>query len=250
MLELARELGIPARERTLGRFDLFAADEVFLTGSGVGGLVPVRSLDGERIGSGAPGPLFQRLRAAFDGRKPRRGVGRPESRRRALLSGTCPRGATCAGPRPSFPTLRDDPADAEAVSHKLLVRAGYVRQLMSGAYSLLPLGQRVWLKIVAIVREEMDAIGAQEFKLPALHPAELWQRSGRWSSMGDEMFRLKDRKRRRPRARHDPRGGLRDARRASCAATSSCRRSGTRSRRSSATSRARSRACCACASSR
>jgi prolyl-tRNA synthetase len=93
-----------------------------------------------------------------------------------------------------FPTLRDDPADAEAVSHKLLVRAGFTRQLMSGAYSLLPLGQRVWLKIVAIVRREMDAIGAQEFRLPALHPAEVWQRSGRWSSVGDEMFRLKDRR--------------------------------------------------------
>ncbi|HVH20480.1 MAG TPA: proline--tRNA ligase [Myxococcota bacterium] len=93
-----------------------------------------------------------------------------------------------------FPTLRDDPADAEAVSHKLLVRAGFVRQLMSGAYSLLPLGQRVWLKIVAILRHEMGAIGAQEFRLPALHPAEVWQRSGRWSSVGDEMFRMKDRR--------------------------------------------------------
>jgi prolyl-tRNA synthetase len=93
-----------------------------------------------------------------------------------------------------IPTLRDDPADAEAVSHRLLVRAGYIRQLMSGAYSLLPLAQRVWLKVVAIVRQEMNAIGAQEFKLPALHPAELWQRSGRWSAIGDEMFRLKDRR--------------------------------------------------------
>jgi len=93
-----------------------------------------------------------------------------------------------------IPTLRDDPADAEAVSHKLLVRAGYVRQLMSGVYSLLPLGQRVCRKISAIVREEMDAIGGQEFRLPALHPAELWQRSGRWESMGEEMFRLVDRK--------------------------------------------------------
>ena len=93
-----------------------------------------------------------------------------------------------------IPTLRDDPADAEAVSHKLLVRAGYVRQLMSGAYSLLPLAQRVCRKITGIVRAEMDGIGAQEFKLPALHPAELWKRSGRWETMGEEMFRLKDRK--------------------------------------------------------
>jgi len=93
-----------------------------------------------------------------------------------------------------IPTLRDDPADAEAVSHKLLVRAGCARQLMSGAWSLLPLGQRVWLKIVAIVRKEMGAIGAQEFRLPALHPSDLWQRSGRWETMGQEMFRLVDRK--------------------------------------------------------
>jgi prolyl-tRNA synthetase len=93
-----------------------------------------------------------------------------------------------------LPTLRDDPADAEAASHKLLVRAGYVRQLMSGVYSLLPLGFRVCQKITGIVRREMDGIGAQEFKLPALHPAELWQRSGRWEAMGDEMFRLRDRR--------------------------------------------------------
>jgi prolyl-tRNA synthetase family II len=93
-----------------------------------------------------------------------------------------------------IPTLRDDPADAEAASHKLLVRAGYVRQLMAGAYSLLPLGQRVCQKITRIVRAEMDAIGGQEFKLPALHPAEIWKRSGRWEAMGEEMFRLVDRK--------------------------------------------------------
>ncbi len=93
-----------------------------------------------------------------------------------------------------IPTLRDDPADAEAISHKLLVRAGYIRQLMSGVYSLLPLGFAVSRKITAIVRAEMNAIGAQEFHLPALHPAELWQRSGRWELVGDEMFRLKDRR--------------------------------------------------------
>jgi prolyl-tRNA synthetase len=93
-----------------------------------------------------------------------------------------------------IPTLRDDPADAEAVSHKLLVRAGFVRQLTSGVYSLLPLGRRVCQKIEVITRREMDGIGAQEFSLPSLHPAEIWQRSGRWQSMGDEMFRLKDRR--------------------------------------------------------
>lgn len=92
------------------------------------------------------------------------------------------------------PTLRDDPADAEAVSHRLLVRAGLARQLAAGIYSLLPLGWRVCQKIERIVREEMERIGAQEFRLPALHPAELWQRSGRWQVMGEEMFRLKDRR--------------------------------------------------------
>jgi prolyl-tRNA synthetase len=96
--------------------------------------------------------------------------------------------------RSFIPTLRDDPADAEAVSHRLLVRAGYVRQLTAGVYSLLPLGVRVCAKISRIVRREMDAIGGQEFSLPALHPAELWERSGRWQTMGDEMFRLKDRR--------------------------------------------------------
>ena len=93
-----------------------------------------------------------------------------------------------------IPTLREDPADAEAISHRLLVRAGYVRQLTAGVYSLLPLGVRVCAKISRIVRREMDAIGGQEFSLPALHPAELWQRSGRWDAMGEEMFRLEDRK--------------------------------------------------------
>ncbi len=93
-----------------------------------------------------------------------------------------------------IPTLRDDPADAEAVSHKLLVRGGFVRQLMSGVYSLLPLGFRVCHKIEGIARDEMNRIGAQEFLLPAIHPAELWRRSGRWEVMGDEMFRLTDRK--------------------------------------------------------
>jgi prolyl-tRNA synthetase len=93
-----------------------------------------------------------------------------------------------------IPTLRDDPADAEAVSHKLLVRAGFIRQLSSGIYSLLPLGFRVCHKITEIVRSEMRAIGAQEFRLPAIHPAEIWQQSGRWEAMGEEMFRLADRR--------------------------------------------------------
>ncbi len=92
------------------------------------------------------------------------------------------------------PTLRDAPADAEATSHKLLVRGGFIRQLHAGHYSLLPLGQRVARKVENIIREEMDHIGGQEFLLPAMHPASLWQKSGRWEIMGEEMFRLVDRK--------------------------------------------------------
>jgi len=92
-----------------------------------------------------------------------------------------------------IPTLREAPADAEVASHKFLVRAGYVRQLAAGLYSYLFLGQRSFNKITAIVREEMNRIG-QEFYLPALHPRELWEASGRWSVMGDNLFRLKDRK--------------------------------------------------------
>jgi prolyl-tRNA synthetase len=93
-----------------------------------------------------------------------------------------------------IPTLREDPADAEVTSHRLLVRAGYIRQLTAGVYSLLPLAQRVRLKVIQIIREEMNRIGGQEFMLPAIHPAELWKESGRWEVMGDNMFRLRDRK--------------------------------------------------------
>ena len=92
-----------------------------------------------------------------------------------------------------IPTLREAPADAEVASHKFLVRAGYIRQLMAGVYSYLFLGNRSFNKIVAIVRQEMNRIG-QEFLLPALHPRELWEASGRWALMGDNLFRLKDRK--------------------------------------------------------
>jgi len=92
-----------------------------------------------------------------------------------------------------IPTLREAPADAEVASHKFLVRAGYIRQLAAGIYSYLFLAQRTILKITGIVREEMDTIG-QEFYLPALNPREVWEASGRWDVMGDNMFRLKDRK--------------------------------------------------------
>jgi len=93
-----------------------------------------------------------------------------------------------------IPTLREVPADAEVVSHRLLLRAGLVRQLGAGIYSYLPLAQRVSLKIMNILREEMNRIDGQEFSLPALNPREIWDESGRWDVMGDNMFRLKDRK--------------------------------------------------------
>jgi prolyl-tRNA synthetase len=92
-----------------------------------------------------------------------------------------------------IPTLKEAPADAEAISHKLMVRAGYVRQLAAGLYLSLPLGQRVMAKINQIIREEMNAIGGQEVAMPVLNPAEVWQQTGRWDAIGDEMFRLKDR---------------------------------------------------------
>ncbi len=93
-------------------------------------------------------------------------------------------------------TVKEDPSDAEAVSHRLMIRAGMVRQLAAGLYILMPLGLRVLDKVNAIIREEMTAIGAQELVLPILHPAEIWQQSGRWQDIGDEMFRLQDRTKR------------------------------------------------------
>src|SRR5881396_2115490 len=95
--------------------------------------------------------------------------------------------------RSLIPTLREDPADAEAVSHKLMVRAGLVRQLAAGIYVYLPLGQRVMDRVNAVIREEMNRLGGQEITMPVLHPAEIWKQSGRWDAIGGEMFRLKDR---------------------------------------------------------
>jgi prolyl-tRNA synthetase len=92
-----------------------------------------------------------------------------------------------------IPTLREAPTDAEVASHRLLLRAGYIRQLGAGIYSFLFLGNRSINKIVAIIRQEMDKIG-QEFLLPTIQPREIWEESGRWSVMGDNMFRLEDRK--------------------------------------------------------
>lgn len=90
-------------------------------------------------------------------------------------------------------TLREAPADADIVSHQLLLRAGYVRQLGTGIFSNLPLGQRVMAKIEAIIRDEMDAIGGQEMTMPVVHPASLWQETGRWYAIGSELTRFKDR---------------------------------------------------------
>jgi prolyl-tRNA synthetase len=93
-----------------------------------------------------------------------------------------------------IPTLREDPAEAEVASHRLLLRAGFVRPLMAGHYSLLPLGVRVRAKIMTVIREELNRIGGQEFLLPSMQPASIWATSGRLGVMGEELFRLSDRK--------------------------------------------------------
>lgn len=92
-----------------------------------------------------------------------------------------------------MPTLREVPSEAEIPSHKLLLRAGMMRKLVSGVYSYLPLGYRVIRKIEDIVREEMDNAGSQELLMSAIQPKELWEASGRWENFGPEMFKLKDR---------------------------------------------------------
>src|SRR3954466_7465432 len=92
-----------------------------------------------------------------------------------------------------FTTLRDDPGEAEMASHRLLLRAGYVRQLGSGIYSLLPLGKRVNDRVEQIIREEQDRIGGQEMEMPVVHPAEIWKASGRYQAIGPELTRFKDR---------------------------------------------------------
>ena len=90
-------------------------------------------------------------------------------------------------------TIKEAPADAELVSHRLMLRAGYIRRLAAGIYTWLPLGVRVLRKVEAIVREEMDRAGAIELVMPAVQPAELWQESGRWQAYGPELLRFKDR---------------------------------------------------------
>jgi prolyl-tRNA synthetase len=93
-----------------------------------------------------------------------------------------------------IPTLRDDPADAEAVNHRLLVRGGFIRRLMAGSWSLLPLGMRVTKKIEAIIREEIDRIGGQEMLLPVVHPADPWKKTGRWDDVEGILVKIKDRR--------------------------------------------------------
>ncbi|MBN1755086.1 proline--tRNA ligase, partial [bacterium] len=95
-----------------------------------------------------------------------------------------------------IPTLKDDPADAEIISHRLMIRAGLIRPLMAGVYSYLPLAWKSMLKITHIIREEMDRIGAQEILMPSLNPLDIWEETGRNEAMGEEMFRLKDRRER------------------------------------------------------
>src|SRR4051812_26255452 len=92
-----------------------------------------------------------------------------------------------------FTSLRDDPVEAEMASHRLLVRAGYVRQLGAGIYSLLPLGFRVSKRVEQVIREELDAIGGQEMEMAGVHPAEVWKESGRYAKIGPELLRFKDR---------------------------------------------------------
>ncbi|MHB1632513.1 MAG: proline--tRNA ligase, partial [Acidithiobacillus sp.] len=92
-----------------------------------------------------------------------------------------------------IPTLKETPAEAELISHQLLLRGGFIRRLASGLYTWMPLGLRVLRKVERVVREEMDRSGAQELLMPLVQPAELWQESGRWEQYGPELLRLRDR---------------------------------------------------------
>ncbi len=108
-------------------------------------------------------------------------------------------------------TLRDAPADAELVSHQLAIRAGLVRPIAAGIYALMPLGWRVIRKIEAILREEMDAAGGLEIRMPVVHPAEIWQATGRWETFGPVLQKFSQRCRTRLCAGPDPRGSDHDA---------------------------------------
>ena len=148
-----------------------------------------------------------------------------------------------------IPTLRETPAEAEVASHQLLLRAGYVRQLAAGIYSYLFLAQRSLLKIQQIVREEMDAIGAQEMYMPGLNPAEIWQESGRWDVMGDNMFHLKDRFGRDLCLAMTHEENMTSIARGELRSYKQLPQSGTRFKPSSGMSRCPNPACCASASS-
>ena len=147
-------------------------------------------------------------------------------------------------------TLKEAPADAEIVSHQLMLRAGLIRRLAGGIYTWMPMGLRVLRKVEDIVREEMNRAGAIELFMPAVQPAELWQESGRWDKYGPELLRFKDRHQRDFVHRPDPRGSRSPTSRGgSSRATGSCRSTSTRSRPSSATRSGRASASCAGANS-
>ena len=149
-------------------------------------------------------------------------TGLDRSRRRARLTRPRRRARYPSRMRLShlfFTTLRDDPSDAEMPSHRLLLRAGYVRQLGSGIYSLLPLGFRVNKRVEQVIREEMDRIGSQELEMPVVHPADVWRASGRYDAIGPELGPVQGPQRPRHGPGDDPRGG----RRACCWRTSSSR---------------------------
>ena len=148
-------------------------------------------------------------------------------------------------------TLRDDPADAEVPSHRLLARAGYIRRAAPGVFTWLPLGFRVIRNVERVVREEMDAMGAQEVHFPALLPREPYEATGRWTEYGDNLFRLQGPPGRRLPARPHPRGDVHAPREGPVLApTRTCRSRSTRSRPSTATRRGPAPACSAAASSR
>ena len=120
--------------------------------------------------------------------------------------------------------MKETPAEAEVVSHQLMLRAGLIRRLAAGLYSWLPMGLRVLQKVERIIREEMNRAGALELVMPVIQPAELWQESGRWSEYGPELLRIKDRHERDYRGRPDARGSDHRHRAARAArATASCR---------------------------
>ena len=165
--------------------------QVAIMGCPVNGPGEAREADVGIAGGKGRGSSFPQGQGAPEGQGRRDGLGPAErggSNQKKILRGNLMRFS-----RKLLQTYREDPADAEAISHKLMVRAGMVRQLAAGLYIYLPLGLRVLNKVNAIIREEMNAIGGQEISMPILHPAEIWQQIGRWYDIGDEMFRLKDR---------------------------------------------------------